>query len=235
MIGAPGASATLGVVARLMGLDPIPRVGPIEETRFSSGQADPFKTSRLRPPHGSIPAYRELEDDNFFILSFERSRRRKSSRNSCKKIEKNTKNLAKKDCLAAKFTFENEDESENSSPNSVLEFVGFSADQESASPEEISRLANSKLRRPLSEELDSCGDSKQTIMLDGLDLEGGNLVRLRHNYSNEVGKMAAMDMISSSWLHEEILQNKHCFMEIGRDIASNVFDHLLEELVINFF
>lgn len=137
MIGAPGASATLGVVARLMGLDPIPRVGPIEETRLSSGQADPFKTSRsprLRPPRGSIPAYRELEDDNFFILSFEGSRRRKSSRNSCKKIEKNTKNLAKKDCLAAKFTFENEDESENSSPNSVLEFVGFSADQESTSP-----------------------------------------------------------------------------------------------------
>lgn len=94
-------------------------------------------------------------------------------------------------------------------------------------------MANSKLRRPLSEELDNCGDSKQTIMLDGLDLEEGNLVRLRHNYS-DVGKMAAMDMMRSSCLHEEILQNKHCFMEIGRDIASNIFDHLLEELVINF-
>lgn len=98
-------------------------------------------------------------------------------------------------------------------------------------------MANSKLRRPLSEELDNCRDSKQKITLDGLDLEGGNLVRLRHNYSerlDEVGKMAAMDTMRSSWLHEEILQNKHCFNEIGRDIASNVFDHLLEELVINF-
>lgn len=131
VIGAPGA--TLGVVARLMGLDSIPRVGPIGKTPLSSGQADSC-SPRLRPPRGSIPAYRELEDDNFFILSFEKSRRRKSSRKSCKKIEKNNTKLTKKDCLAAKITFENEDESENSSPNSVLEFVGFSADQESASP-----------------------------------------------------------------------------------------------------
>ncbi|KAH6836645.1 hypothetical protein C2S53_005264 [Perilla frutescens var. hirtella] len=291
--GAPGA--TPGVVARLMGLDSLPCVEPSEESPLS-GLADSFKTScspQVRRQR-DIPAYQELEDDKFFILSFEKRhgsrRRRKSSgtqqsveenskreksgrgerlegknkenedprnldsrimenrdshvenrgnllpllRNSCNKSEKITTKTAKRDC------FGNEGDSENSSPNSVLEFVGFSADQESDSPGEISRLANSKMRRPLSEELESCGDSNGKIMLDGLDLEGGYRVKSRRrdrNYAeklDEVGKLAATETMRSSWLYDEIWKNKHCFMEIGREIASNIFDHLFEELVIDF-
>ncbi|XP_057772485.1 uncharacterized protein LOC130992040 [Salvia miltiorrhiza] len=252
---APGS--TPGVVARLMGLDSIPRAEALEQS-----SADQFKTSRLRRLR-DIPPYRELQDDNFFILSFEKRRESRRDRekrrrdrdrereclqgknkenenpenlllllnNPCEKTEKSKKIMGKKYAI----TFENEADSENSSPNSVLEFVGFSADQESVCSGEVSRLANSKTRRPLSEELESCGDS---VSNKRVEQEGEEVVTSRPNHAaaaklGGIGKLAAVETVRSTWLHNEILQNKQCLLEIGRDVASNIFDHLLEELVIN--
>lgn len=204
VIGASGS--TPGVVARLMGLESLPHVEPIEES-LSISSADSFKKSRISPQvrrRRIIPAYQELEDDNFFILSFEQRggrheshvKRRKSGKNSeqsmgeeCKKknmrrrecsqgrnkeneevnmvskgslgsgirdnsdfqvenpgnllpplknpCQKSEKTRTKKangdNSLAAAINFETEGDSENSSPNSVLEFVEFPTDQESAS------------------------------------------------------------------------------------------------------
>ncbi|KAL1541071.1 hypothetical protein AAHA92_25335 [Salvia divinorum] len=241
----PGS--TPGVVARLMGLDSsvVPRTRHVHEEM----PGDKLKTTSVVR---DLPPYQELEDDKFFILSFEK---RKSSRKSqmegkskknkenenpenllndpFRKTEKSKRKMGKKYAVS----FENEADSENSSPNSVLEFLGYSADQESVSSGEISRLANSKTRRPLSEELESCGESNGKLSNDSVEQEDENMVR--RSYSNYyanfggIGKLAAMEIVRSSWLHDELLTNKHCVLEIGRDVASNIFDHLLEELLIN--
>ncbi|XP_047956934.1 uncharacterized protein LOC125202558 [Salvia hispanica] len=231
---APGS--TPGVVARLMGLDsPVPRAGPVHEEIAANKLKTPVR--RLR----DLPPYQELEDDKFFILSFEKRRQRKSKKREGlegknkenENPEKSKRKMGKKYAVS----FENEGDSENSSPNSVLEFLGYSADQESVSSGEISRLANSKTRRPLSEELESCGESNGKLSNDRVEREEENMVR--RSYSNYyaniggIGKLAAMEIVRTSWLHDGLLTNKHCVLEIGRDVASSILDHLLEELLTN--
>lgn len=165
-IGAP--DATPGVVARLMGLDSVPPAEPIKESPSFPESADRLKASRLpRARHAhDVPPYRELEDDKFFILSFEKRHvshigkmksnsrrmrpskegrnnkgeksRRGNSKGKNKENEnpskKSKKKMAKNGCFAEAITLEYEGDSENSSPNSVLEFERFSADQQFLPP-----------------------------------------------------------------------------------------------------
>lgn len=90
----------------------------------------------------------------------------------------------------------------------------------------------------MSEELENCEDLKGKVPIGGLELGfgGEDLVKSKKKQPNgagklgEIGKFAAME---AKWMHEELMKNKHCLMEIGGDVASSIFDHLLEELVIN--
>lgn len=190
--------AVPGIVARLMGLSSLPRIEPIEGSPTISSCPDSFKKSRspqvVMRRKIRVPAYQELEDDKFFILSFERRGdrhgshverwrlsknsdrteqskcKKKSMRrtrenlqgknkenrgllmvskgtldrdyevdqnpsnvllDSCRKPEKRRKKKGNGDRFAA-FNVEREGDSENSSPNSVLEFVEFPTDQESS-------------------------------------------------------------------------------------------------------
>ncbi|KAI3461664.1 hypothetical protein Pfo_018327 [Paulownia fortunei] len=317
-----GATGTPGIVARLMGLESLPLIEPIEGSPLMSC-ADSFKKSRSPQVRRRwiIPTYQELEDDNFFILSFEqegdgheshierrksgknsgrmqqsmgekckkKSMRRRESlqernkenqgenivskgnlldgvviqkdsnsgignnsdfqvenpsnvlrplKNSCQKPEKIRKKKAKGDSLAA-INCETEGDSENSSPISVLEFVEFPTDQETACSGDISRLASSKMRRTLSEELENCGKSKEKRLINSGFDEREKHSRLRNRHQNyagkwdEIGELAAKEMIKSSWVHDEISKNQHHFKEIGRDLASKILDQLMDELLIN--
>ncbi|KAL8516371.1 hypothetical protein ACS0TY_014865 [Phlomoides rotata] len=227
-------SSTPGLVARLMGLESLPPI---------------IHKSTSPPQRIILPAYRELQDDNFFILSFER---RKSSKNSNtnfsdksqkqrRKRRRRERDMvfsqgvlefeirprirAKKANPPVELGYEAEGDSENSSPNSVLEFVGFPADQEPASSGEISRLTNSKLRRPLSDDLENCGNSREK-----------NVINNVQNYGEiweEMGELAGMEMIKSSWLGEEMSKNGNCLMEMGRDLELCILDQLLNEMLTN--
>lgn len=98
---------------------------------------------------------------------------------------------------------------------------------------EISRLANSKMRRTLSDELENCGKPKEKI----------SKTRTQkcdyYFYAEEehIGKLAGMEMANSRWviIQDEILKNDQCLKEIGRDVASDILDHLLDQLIINDF
>ncbi|PIN25441.1 hypothetical protein CDL12_01807 [Handroanthus impetiginosus] len=262
-----GGSDNLGIVARLMGL----------ESRPESISSPQKRTRRI------IPAYQELEDENFFILSFENSenitkkmkkvRRRRRRRESSKemnnenadlnmisqgdldldsciknesdfKVEINPRKVLcplKNSCQNSEKIRKNidikEGDSENSSPNSVLEFVDFSNDQETAAfSGDNSRFSNSKLRRTLSEELDNCGNSKDKGFINngyGGQIKLGSKHQIYAENLDQISRLAAKEMINSRWVYEEISKNQHYFREIGRDISSEILDLLLDELLIN--
>ncbi|KAL3829055.1 hypothetical protein ACJIZ3_017857 [Penstemon smallii] len=148
-------------------------------------------------------------------------------KNSCQKSERFMKMKAKQDKLGI-VKIENECDSENSSPNSVLDFLG----SETATSGNISRLANSKLRRTLSEELENFRKS----IKDGEEKKHTRLMNRNQNYAeiwDKIGSLAAREMIKSSWLEAQISKNHIHFKEIGRDIASEILQQLLDELLIN--
>lgn len=95
------------------------------------------------------------------------------------------------------------------------------------------------MRRPLSDELENCGNSREKRLINNGNGKQEKLSRLlRNRYQNyaetweEIGKLAATEMIKSSWVHHEISKDQHYFMEIGRDLASNILDQLLDELLL---
>ncbi|KAL2238331.1 uncharacterized protein LOC105163998 [Sesamum indicum] len=293
---------TPGIVARLMGLESIPGIDRIEQSPSANSSKKP-RSPQVRRQR-IIPTYQELEDDNFFILSFEhggvdrhelspvgqrksrassdRMKKKKSMRrrespqeqdkenelrvlhvlpkensdsvpkirtgsdfqaentrnvlrpleNSCQKSDISTTNKRTKQDygLGTLISCETEGESENSSPNSVLEFVDFPTDiQETACSGNISRLANSKMRRTLSEELENCGKSNEKKLMNS-----DSRIWHRHQEKwDEIGKLAAMEMVESSWVHDEIRKSKHYYKEIGRDFASQILHRLLDELLFD--
>ncbi|KAL0370698.1 UNVERIFIED_CONTAM: hypothetical protein Sangu_0387900 [Sesamum angustifolium] len=152
--------------------------------------------------------------------------------NSCRKFDISTRNQRTKQDfgLGTNISFETEGESENSSPNSVLEFVDFPTDiQETASSGNISRLGNSKMRRTLCEELENCGKSNEKKLID----RDSRIWHRDQEKWDEIGKLAAMEMVESSWVDHEISKNKHYYKEIGRDFASQILHHLLDELLFD--
>ncbi|KAK4412460.1 hypothetical protein Salat_2893100 [Sesamum alatum] len=288
-----------GIVARLMGLESLP--GPDRIDRSPSAYSSRKRRSSQVRRRQIIPtSYQELEDENFFILSFEhgdadrhefsrrksrassdgmkkkKSMRRRGSgqeqdkenegvnvlpkekldsdsnirsgsdfqaentrnvlrplENSCQKSDILTrKKRAKEDYGLGPISFVTEGDSENSSPNSVLEFVDYPTDiQETACSGNISRLANSKMRRTLCEELENCGKSNEKKLMNSGCVELIRIWRRHPEKWDEVGKLAAMEMVESSWVHDEIRKNKHYYKEIGRDFASQILHHLLDELL----
>lgn len=101
----------------------------------------------------------------------------------------------------------------------------------------ISRLANSKMRRTLSEELENCGKSNEKkLMNSGCSVEE-KLSRIRHRHPekwDEIGKLAAREMVEWGWVHDEVSKNQLCLKEIGRDFASQILDLLLDDLLFDF-
>ncbi|KAL7124734.1 hypothetical protein ABFS83_14G068900 [Erythranthe nasuta] len=267
-----------GIVARLMGLNTLPlRIEPIDGSPSISSSDSVIKKSgspQVRRRRNNIVnlAYKELEDENYFILSFEheskveRKKLRKKKSNSVKRRESLHENNNKEnegvvnsdfrvenssDVLrplmnsfgesektrkkkgSGDYSFETEVYSEKSSPNSVLEFPN---DQESVSSGDTSRLSNSKMRRTLSEELDSCGNSKEKKVINNGFCEEEEKLRSRDkNYAekwDELGKLAAIEIIKLSWVQNEISKDENIVKEIGNDLASTILDQLLDELLL---
>ncbi|KAG8363014.1 hypothetical protein BUALT_BualtUnG0013600 [Buddleja alternifolia] len=289
------ASGTPGIVARLMGLDSLPRVESIDGSP-SVNSADSCKKSRssLVRRRQIIPTYQELEDENFFILSFEqggetmvfpKERKRLTKRDKCKKNKLKNESLSKRDKEnedVNKVSIRNSDnsdfqvkdsrnvlrplknsnrkseklrkknfkedglalinlemggDSENSSPNSVLDFVEFPAAPETACPGGISRLSNSKLRRTLCEELENCRKLKEKKLINQ-EQKHNRLRNMHQNYDekwDEIVKLAGREMVKSSWVRDEISINHVYLKEIGRDVASEMLDQLIIELLLDNF
>ncbi|XP_073060054.1 uncharacterized protein [Primulina eburnea] len=254
------ASSTPGIVARLMGLEPLrsPVLKSFEPPRWPDGRY-----------HRIIPTYQEvLEDENFFILTFEsmdfhsgkrkqgsgvrckkKGTRRGSSQeweeenvglsvermyNSCnsdsnsntRKREKKKK--VKRDDNLTVIKPETEGSPQNSSPNSVLDFMESAP---SHSSEDISRLKNSKLRRTLSEELENCTNPKEKTFFFNKSPRS----KVRAEKWFETRELAEHEIIKSSWVCDGMSKNHHeHFQEIGKDLTSQILNQLLLEFIINF-
>ncbi|KAK6145249.1 hypothetical protein DH2020_022069 [Rehmannia glutinosa] len=145
------------------------------------------------------------------------------------------------------FDYVNEDEIRNSSmvsgtPGIVARLMGLDSIpiKKSRSPRNVSRLANSRMRRTLSEDLENCEKSKEKRALlinnNGFGKKE-KLSRLRRslkqNVYHEIGELATMEVMNLSWLDDEISRNKLHLNEIGTDLASKILHQLLDELLIN--
>ncbi|GER28063.1 AMP-dependent synthetase and ligase family protein [Striga asiatica] len=216
---------TPGLVARLMGLESLPLV-----ERSSSGN------SRDSCCGLGIPiTYQEDEDEEFYIFSFEyprkRNKKKKKRRVSGNKDDFCRESGRKKE--ATKTEYGTEDGSENSSPNSVLEFVEFQADddrQASCSGDDDSRMSNLRMRRTLSEELERCEKSGKKLAV------GEEKLRNRYEISVCGGKWKEIigeEVIKMRWVGDEILRNKEHMKEIGRDLSCEILDQLLDDLLIS--
>ncbi|KZV53574.1 hypothetical protein F511_27298 [Dorcoceras hygrometricum] len=295
------SASTPGIVARLMGLEPLPFMESIVRSPVLKS-FEPFR--KPRSPDGRyhrimIPSYQEvLEDENFFILSFEGvdSPRRFGSGSSrktqgsgvikCKKKgtgrvswqerdeenvglcveginitssspdpnlnndERERKKKVKRDDKLAVIKQESEGNSQNSSPNSVLDFIEAAPSPSSESPsyirseilrcnltaEEISRLKNSRLRRTLCEELENCTKpNEKTLSISKCYGHIRPKSKVRAEKWFETRELAEHEMIHSSWVCNGMSKNRDdYFQEIGKDLSSQVLDQLLLELIVNF-
>ncbi|KAL3850586.1 hypothetical protein ACJIZ3_012468 [Penstemon smallii] len=160
-------------------------------------------------------------------------------KNLCQNSHLDMKKKAKQERLAV-VKFGIEDDSENSSPNSVLDVLEFSPGAHSG--DSISRLGkSSKLRRTLSEELENYRKTadKKRLIKSGRHKEEEeeenhrSRVRNRNKKSanNEIGILAARETVKSNWLEDKT--QHHHYKDISRDLASEIFHQLLGELLIN--
>ncbi|XP_019168504.1 PREDICTED: uncharacterized protein LOC109164358 [Ipomoea nil] len=307
--------ASTGVVARLMGLESMPRVELNPNKAIARSQSmnsmdslrelKSTKEKNLRAcSFREIPTYLELEDENFFILSFEYGGKQRRSENEKKtrKTEKvkngrresvhqnnkenqdinqvSDKNLnaseiitgshgklqdstnilrpTRKDASKKKDEYKQERfkkkkkkdrrdakkieadcDSEKSSPNSVLGFLEFPAIQDIPSSEKFSKLASSKSRRTLSEELENYRKLKlisddfqpkrsEKVMNWGCSRDE-NDVKLW----GEICRLADAETLQNKWHHEEIWkQEKVCSQEIiGGSFEFQILDELIGEMV----
>ncbi|XP_027174757.1 uncharacterized protein LOC113774414 [Coffea eugenioides] len=157
----------------------------------------------------------------------------------------------KDDCLPVKKVESDCSDSENSSPNSVLDIVKFPCDPEVTSSEGLSRLTNSKSRRTLTEELEnyrklnhqyvdksltSNASGKSRTRSEGKCVELRKNDRGRQNNSanmwGEICELAEKDTIRSNWipLSKEI-QKFEGYREISGEFEIQIFEELLGELV----
>ncbi|KAL3518054.1 hypothetical protein ACH5RR_020643 [Cinchona calisaya] len=152
----------------------------------------------------------------------------------------------KDDCLPVKKNeTDPQSDSENSSPNSVLDIMKFPGDPEVTSSEEFARLSNSKSRRTLTEELEnykslignaSC-KSRNSSGCKCAELSKNGHGRDSNNNNNvemwgEICKIAERDTIQSNWilLNKEI-QKFEDYKEIGGEFEIQIFEELMGELV----
>ncbi|KAL3530891.1 hypothetical protein ACH5RR_010213 [Cinchona calisaya] len=152
----------------------------------------------------------------------------------------------KDDCLVIKKIETDQSDSENSSPNSVLDIMKFPCDPEVITcSEELSRLSNSKSRRTLKEELDNyrklnqCNDRSLTSNYASCSNEG-KCVQSRknecdgHNYVDmwvEICKMAERDTIESNWMLNKDIQKFEDNKLISGEFEIQIFDELLADFV----
>lgn len=95
---------------------------------------------------------------------------------------------------------------------------------------DISRLANSKMRRTLSEELENCGNKSEEKKLINSGFE--KLRKIDQNCAEkweEICKLAGVELIKSKWLDDKVSKDEHNVKEIGREIASCILDQLLDD------
>ncbi|CAH9129233.1 unnamed protein product, partial [Cuscuta epithymum] len=298
------AGRRTGVVAKLMGLESMP-----PRTDFSSNcvtrsrsmdclrepkykEEIPLKARSFR----EIPTYLELEDENFFILSFEHggrksvecgkvknspNRRRQSVYRKSSEIKNKTSEIIvgkdgekaqepthgstvqprarkevvqkrntkkKEDCRQERFKRKMKeekdcnlvhkmkvkadcDDTEKSSPNSVLDLVELAALQDtSSSTEKYSKLASLKSRRTLSEELENHREPKSGS--DVFKPQQSNKVYSQtkkdickeENYVElwgEICKLTRMDTVQNEWAVDK---KEVCKYEICGSLEFEIVD-----------
>nr|GMD73300.1 transcriptional regulator ATRX homolog isoform X2 [Ipomoea batatas] len=286
--------ASTGVVARLMGLESMPRVELNPNKAIARSQSmssmdslrelKSTKEKNLRAcSFREIPTYLELEDENFFILSFEyggktaelrpKQRRSEKVKNSCRRREsvhqKNKENLDINQVSVEenqkgseiitgsdgklqdstnilrptrKDKIEADCDSEKSSPNSVLGFVEFPAIQDIPNSEKFWKLASSKSRRTLSEELENY--RKLKLISDDFQPKRSEKVygaAARKNWCSkdendvklwgEICRLADAQTLQTKWQHEEIWKQEKVCQEIGGSFEFEIVDELIGEMV----
>nr|GMD69263.1 transcriptional regulator ATRX homolog isoform X2 [Ipomoea batatas] len=259
--------ASTGVVARLMGLESMPRVelNPNKAIARSQSMSSMDSLRELKSTKEKnlrvcsfreIPTYLELEDENFFILSFEyggktaelRSKQRRSEKvkNSCRRREsvhqKNKENQDINQVSVEENQKGSEIITEKSSPNSVLGFVEFQAIQDIPSSEKFWKLASSKSRRTLSEELEN--NRKLKLISDDFQPKRSEKVygaAARKNWCSkdendvklwgEICRLADAQTLQTKWQHEEIWKQEKVCQEIGGSFEFEIVDELIGEMV----
>ncbi|XP_031110775.1 uncharacterized protein LOC116014944 [Ipomoea triloba] len=309
--------ASTGVVARLMGLESMPRVELNPNKAIARSQSmssmdslrelKSTKEKNLRAcSFREIPTYLELEDENFFILSFEyggktaelrpKQRRSEKVKNSCRRREsvhqknkenqdinqvsdeiitgsdgklqdstnilrptrkdaskkkdeykqerfkKKKKKKDRRDCCLDAKKIEADCDSEKSSPNSVLGFVEFPPIQDIPSSEKFWKLASSKSRRTLSEELENY--RKLKLISDDFQPKSSEKVygaAARKNWCSrdendvklwgEICRLADAETLQTKWQHEEIWKQEKVCQKIGGNFEFEIVDELIGEMV----
>ncbi|KAL2485948.1 VARLMGL domain-containing protein [Abeliophyllum distichum] len=115
------------------------------------------------------------------------------------------------------------------SPNSILDFAEFPPEPDPDAPDsgQVSRLANSKFRRTLSEELENYRKSeKRRLIRNDYDPK-----RSKEKWI-EVCQLVERETSQSNWIFKEILKADD-FQEIERYLALQILDQMLAELLNN--
>ncbi|KAI3801539.1 hypothetical protein L1987_29646 [Smallanthus sonchifolius] len=216
-----------GIVGKLMGLDSMPDENPID------------KLLEFRKKGSYVleaPAFVEVENEKFIILSFERGGKDKELQlNSCKlsNLRKNSKKLCENSRKKKVEKGETESDSENSSPVSVLEFSNHQETSYSGKEDLKSKTLNSrrKLRGDLDKNAQS-SSSPRTSSCNSVD-DGEEYVGLEKKSFvigeskemwEEICQMVERDVMDSRrWKGED-------FEEIGVCFELQILDQLILEL-----
>nr|GMD73404.1 transcriptional regulator ATRX homolog isoform X2 [Ipomoea batatas] len=256
--------ASAGVVARLMGLESMPRV-----------ELNPNKAIARSQSMNSMDSLRELNFEYGGKTAELRSKQRRSEKvkNSCRRREsvhqKNKENLDRNQVSVEenqkgseiitgsngklqdstnilrptrKDKIEADCDSEKSSPNSVLGFVEFQAIQDIPSSEKFWKLASSKSRRTLSEELENY--RKLKLIKDDFQPKRSEKVygaAARKNWCSrdendvklwgEICRLADAQTLQTKWQYEEIWKQEKVCQEIGGSFEFEIVDELIGEMV----
>ncbi|KAI3811531.1 hypothetical protein L1987_21255 [Smallanthus sonchifolius] len=221
-----------GIVGKLMGLDSMPDENPINKLR----------ELKLRKKGNYVleaPAFVEVENEKFIILSFEGGGKDKELQlNSCKlsNLGKNSKKLSENSRKKKVEKGETESDSENSSPVSVLEFSDHQETSYSGKEDLKSENLNSrrKLRGDLDKNAPSPSSSPRTNSCNSVDNDEEYVGLEKKSFVigeskemwEEICQMVERDVMDSSrWKGYED------FEEIGVCFELQILDQLILELL----
>ncbi|KAF5751362.1 hypothetical protein HS088_TW02G00375 [Tripterygium wilfordii] len=269
--------ATPGLVAKLMGLEALPELNSIETQMSSSSilrsksMNDVGYREKCDRSHGhhrrtrsstmsihDMPTFIELENEEFFVLSFESGSKIKKKRSKERKRENSSDEFSPKGASgAAKLkknkkkvhqysVIENAEQpipsSEDSSPVSVLDYDQFISYCEDFATEENSELNS---RRKLSPELENINESSPTN--DDRPIGDDQKARMieescrrsrkkncgsrdNMNMWGEICKQSEAEVVEPIWVHRNTLKIES-LEDVGEDIESAILEELLQEMV----
>ncbi|XP_075499492.1 uncharacterized protein LOC142537907 isoform X2 [Primulina tabacum] len=198
-----------------------------ESMDFHSGKRNQGSGVKCKKKGTRRGSSHEWEEENVGLSVEEMNNSCNSNPNSNARKREKKKKVKRDDNLTV-IKPETEGSPQNSSPNSVLDFMESAPSHRS---EDISRLKNSKLRRTLSEELENCTNPKEKTLF--INKSPRSNVRAEKWF--ETRELAELEMIKSSWVCDGMSKNHHeHFQEIGKDLTSQILDQLLLEFIITF-